>query len=62
MAQALVGADLDLAADVSGDLAAQVTVPEGVSAVVRLPGLEEQRVGGGEHEFRAPAAAAVPAG
>ncbi len=47
---------------VDGELAVQVTVPEGVSAVVRLPGLEEQRVGGGEHEFRAPAAAAVPAG
>lgn len=45
---------------VDGDLVVRATVPEGVSATVRLPGLEERRVGGGEHEFRAPVA--VPAG
>ncbi len=36
-----------------------MTVPDGVTAVVRLPGLDEQRLGGGTHEVRAPAA--VPA-
>ncbi len=45
---------------VDGELRVRASVPEGVSATVRLPGLEEQRVGGGEHEFRAPVA--VPAG
>jgi len=41
-------------------LLVRVTVPEGVTAVVRLPGLEEQRVAGGTHELRAPAAVPVP--
>ena len=44
---------------VDGELVVRATVPDGVSALVRLPGLEEQRVGAGTHEFRAPAA--VPA-
>ncbi|MET3449931.1 family 78 glycoside hydrolase catalytic domain [Curtobacterium sp. 1544] len=44
---------------VDGELLVRATVPEGVSAVVRLPGAAEQRVGGGTHELRAPAA--VPA-
>ena len=42
-----------------GELLVRVTGPEGVSAVVRLPGFEDQRVSGGTHELRAPAA--VPA-
>ncbi|MGL3198825.1 MULTISPECIES: family 78 glycoside hydrolase catalytic domain, partial [Curtobacterium] len=42
-----------------GDLVVRAEVPDGVRAVVRLPGLDEQRVGGGAHEFRVPAA--VPA-
>jgi len=41
-------------------LLVRVTVPEGVTAVVRLPGLEEQRLTGGTHELRAPAAVPVP--
>ncbi|OIH94658.1 alpha-L-rhamnosidase [Curtobacterium sp. MCBA15_001] len=45
---------------VDGELLVRATVPDGVTAVVRLPGLPEQRVGGGTHELRAPAA--VPAG
>ncbi|WP_035808808.1 family 78 glycoside hydrolase catalytic domain [Curtobacterium sp. UNCCL17] len=44
---------------VDGELRVRATVPEGVSAVVRLPGAPEQRVGGGTHDLRAPAA--VPA-
>ncbi len=47
---------------VDGDLVVRAEVPEGVTAVVRLPGLDDQHVGGGTHEFRAPAAAVVPAG
>ncbi|MGU3409696.1 family 78 glycoside hydrolase catalytic domain [Microbacterium sp. M1A1_1b] len=45
---------------VDGELVVQTTVPDGVTAVVRLPGLDEQRLSGGSHEVRAPAA--VPAG
>ncbi|GAA3336706.1 glycoside hydrolase family 78 protein [Curtobacterium pusillum] len=45
---------------VDGELVVRATVPDGVTAVVRLPGLDEQRVGAGTHEFRSPAA--VPAG
>lgn len=44
---------------VDGELLVRAEVPEGVTAVVRLPGAAEQRVGGGSHELRAPAA--VPA-
>ncbi|MEN0103949.1 MAG: family 78 glycoside hydrolase catalytic domain [Curtobacterium sp.] len=44
---------------VDGELLVRATVPDGVSAVVRLPGLPEQRVAAGSHELRAPAA--VPA-
>jgi len=44
---------------VDGELRVRATVPEGVTAVVRLPGAAEQRVGGGTHDLRAPAA--VPA-
>ncbi|TCK64313.1 family 78 glycoside hydrolase catalytic domain [Curtobacterium sp. PhB136] len=45
---------------IDGELQVQATIPDGVTAVVRLPGLDEQRLGGGTHELRAPAA--VPAG
>ena len=45
---------------VDGELVVRATVPDGVTAVVRLPGLGEQRLSGGSHELRAPAA--VPAG
>ncbi|MBT2503554.1 family 78 glycoside hydrolase catalytic domain [Curtobacterium sp. ISL-83] len=45
---------------VDGELVVHAEVPEGVSAVVVLPGADEQRVSGGTHEFRAPAAVPVP--
>jgi alpha-L-rhamnosidase len=45
--------------DAGDELVVRVTVPEGVHAVVRLPGLDEQRLGAGSHEVRAPLA--VPA-
>ncbi|MBF4583492.1 family 78 glycoside hydrolase catalytic domain [Curtobacterium sp. VKM Ac-2865] len=45
---------------VDGELLVRVSVPEGVTAVVRLPGLAEQRLAGGTHELRAPAAVPVP--
>jgi alpha-L-rhamnosidase len=45
---------------VDGELLVEATVPEGVTAVVRLPGLDDQHLTGGTHELRAPAA--VPAG
>ncbi|WP_443027342.1 alpha-L-rhamnosidase-related protein [Sphingomonas sp. LR61] len=44
---------------VDGELLVRAQVPEGVTAVVRLPGAAEQRLGAGSHELRAPAA--VPA-
>ncbi|KQO60362.1 family 78 glycoside hydrolase catalytic domain [Curtobacterium sp. Leaf261] len=40
-----------------GDLVVHATVPEGVTAVVRLPGADEQHLTGGTHELRAPVAA-----
>jgi alpha-L-rhamnosidase len=45
---------------VDGELLVRVTVPEGVTAVVRLRGLEEQQLAGGMHELRAPAAVPAP--
>ncbi|MFZ7086856.1 family 78 glycoside hydrolase catalytic domain [Curtobacterium sp. RRHDQ10] len=44
-----------------GSLVLRATVPEGVTAVVRLPGADEQRRTGGTHEFRAPLPSVVPA-
>ncbi|MDM7883578.1 family 78 glycoside hydrolase catalytic domain [Curtobacterium sp. RHCKG23] len=44
---------------VDGELVVEATVPEGVDAVVVLPGAEERPVGAGTHTFRAPAG--VPA-
>ncbi|MBF4613362.1 alpha-L-rhamnosidase [Curtobacterium sp. VKM Ac-1376] len=41
---------------VDGELLVRAEVPEGVSAVVRLPGAPDQRVGAGTHDLRAPAA------
>ena len=40
--------------DLAEDLVVHVTVPDGVTAVVRLDGTDEQRLGAGSHEVRAP--------
>jgi alpha-L-rhamnosidase len=41
------------------ELVVRATVPDGVTAVVRLPGAEEQHLTGGTHELRAPVPSAV---
>jgi hypothetical protein len=38
-------------ADVAGGLEVDVTVPDGVSAEIDLPGATPERVGGGHHRF-----------
>jgi alpha-L-rhamnosidase len=48
-----VGVSWSLAGD--GGLAADVEVPDGVTAVVRLPGLEESVLAAGVHQLTAPA-------
>jgi len=40
-----------------GELEVHITVPEGVTAQVDVPGAEPQHVGGGHHHVTAPAAA-----
>ncbi len=44
---------------VDGELVIEATVPEGISAVVALPGVEEQAAPAGTTTFRAPVGAAV---
>jgi alpha-L-rhamnosidase len=43
-----------------GELAVDVEVPDGVEAVVRLPGAEERVLGAGEHTVRAALAGPEP--
>jgi alpha-L-rhamnosidase len=45
--------------DLEGELELDVTLPEGVTGLVRLPGGEDQEIGAGEHHLSAPALAHV---
>jgi alpha-L-rhamnosidase len=53
--------EVDWHVDDDGTLAVDVTVPDGVTAEVDLPGTDVRRLGGGTHRVTAPAATSAAA-